>query len=124
MPRLLLVLFPIIVLVFAVFACNGDAGPTTSPTAEPTPTPMPSRISQVADESQFLTPYAEKVKIRHPCTFDAATGLVDCGENGLYEPNPPPDENAECFILLVKEELIAVTCSIQEPLTVTYYAIQ
>ena len=59
------------------------------------------------------------------CDFDPSAGEVDCDEQGLYAVDPlPQDQAADCDVLLVGEQPIAVACTSQDPLTVVYYAVE
>jgi hypothetical protein len=140
MSWLRMLLVPLL-FVLAASACHGDGGPATSPTPvtptpSPTPAPTPSptptavpsptptiiRVTPL-DGHEFSERYREKWLVQRRCTFDVAAGQVDCGEDGLYQPDPPPAENAGCAILLLEDEPVALNCTVQEPLSVMYYEI-
>ena len=82
-----------------------------------------TRITPPESAGEYLNQYAEEEIIEERCTFDSEDARVDC-RNISYHPDPPPqDDDAECSVLLVNDEPIAVRCASQEPLAVIYYAI-
>jgi hypothetical protein len=139
MPRLLVILIPLVALAFAAIACDNDGGadspepstPIASPTTQPelaqTQTTASNRapvtVTQIDNETEFLDQFADQRIIQQTCTLDAATAEVDCAGDGLYQPDPPPAQDAACAVLVIDQRPIAVTCTIQEPLSVTYYEV-
>lgn len=146
MPRLFVLLVPLLAILLA--ACDGDGDSSPTPPSEGTVTPTPQETTTAEPEPSptatndetpaggetptvEATPITvatiipspdEGVLLEKPCTFDAATSEVDCGENGLYAPDPPPaDEDAECAVFLAQDQPLFVTCSL--PQTVIYYDI-
>ncbi len=124
MFRLLTILVPLTVLLLAASACDGDGGPDGSSTPGSGPDSTSQRVIPPDDVAEFLDQFADQEVIQELCTFDAATGQVDCGENGVYGPDPLPDEDAGCNLLLADGEPAALACAVQAPLSVTYYVIE
>ena len=132
MPRALIVLTTLFAALSVAVACGGtgDSSPnaegTASASIEGTPvdgTPGVTRITPPESAGEYLNQYAEEEIIEERCTFDSKDARVDC-RNIPYNVDPPPqDDDAECLILLVNDEPIAVRCASQEPLSVIYYAI-
>ncbi len=130
MPRLLILLVPLLSFLLAASACNGNGSESRSPTPEPGTTAQPIDpnepigVTPPDSVTEFLNQYADEQINQVECTLDADAGQIACGENGLYSPDPaPPDPNAVCAVLLVNDEPIAVTCTSQTPLTANYYVI-
>ena len=142
MPKLVLALAASLALALLAVACDDEGGPATSPTPEATATaeaaeespeaeesPQPERTPQAVsppdDLSDYLAQYEEDTILRVNCDFDPSAGEVDCDEQGLYAVDPlPQDQAADCDVLLVGEQPIAVACTSQDPLTVVYYAVE
>lgn len=97
---------------------------TATATVEPTPTSTGTRIQPPEDLAKFLDKYKDKQITSQSCDLDHALGEADCGDNGRYALDPvPADASATCQVRLVDGKPIAVVCSSQEPLTVTYYEV-
>jgi hypothetical protein len=149
MPKLILALVACLAIALLAVACDDDGGPATSPTPEATATaqaqatadaqatpsdgdeetPEPERTPQAiappADVSEYLAQYEDDTILQSNCDYDPSLGVVDCGEHGLYAVNPlPTDPAADCDVLLVDDQPVAVACTLQEPLTVVYYAVE
>lgn len=107
-------------------ATSPTAGPTATSAADSTPNPTPSRtpITQLIDVDAFLDEHSQDEIVQAQCNLNTAAGLVDCRENGLYEPDPSLDDaNTSCTVLLIDEQPVALSCTSLEPFDMTYYTI-
>ena len=84
-------------------------------------------MTQLEDPSEFFARYTDagKTITKLDCTLDGGSRQVDCGDKGLYRPDPQPADDAKCEILMVDGEPIAVGClTTGPPLSTTYYEVK
>ena len=147
MPRVLIVLVPILLLVLTAAACDGggsDASPTpatpattTSPGATPPLTPNSTPTDATPDSTSgtpsavlphrvtdLLIDLSQLEFMRTECDLDVEAAQIDCAENGVFPIDPPPAEDAKCELFVADGEPVAVACETQDPSDVTYYEIQ
>ena len=113
MPRALIFLVPLFLVLLAAIACDGDEDGS----------PPGNRITPPSSLDEFLDQYVDEEIIEERCTYDPGDATVDCGDIPYQTDPPPADDDAQCAVLLVNDEPIAVRCSSEEPLTIIYYAI-
>jgi hypothetical protein len=105
-------------------------GPTPDPTAPgeiPTaPPPATEGIPATApaDETAFLQSLGADFSIV-PCAYNPSTAAADCGEYGIFAPNPPIfGQGPECSALVVASTAEGIQCRTAEPLQTKYYEVQ
>ncbi|MBI3975068.1 MAG: hypothetical protein HY334_01610 [Armatimonadetes bacterium] len=153
MLRKLTIPVPLLIVAVVAIACNGGSSSPTpgatltpeatsavsetptpdataaadnTPVPQPTYTPDPSlaglRITPPDDLDAFLEQFAGMDIVQDPCTV-TAPGQRDCGEHGIYLPDPPPAENVPCDIVLADGEPALLLCTVEQPSSLIYYEI-
>lgn len=110
-------------------APTNSSGPSPSPDSGESPTPVlgstPVEVTAPIDAAAFASQLQNQPFERELCqSYDAATGVLSCGDRGTYVlPQPLPTGELPCDVLIVEEAPVAVACTDQSSLQTTFYVI-
>ena len=73
--------------------------------------------------TDFAAKYSgETLDPEMPCPFNPATAAVECGDRGVFAPDPVPGgPGVVCYLLSLRGSTIGLRCQQQEPLQTIYY---
>jgi hypothetical protein len=89
-------------------------------------TPAPGGIPAVApaDQTAFLSQFADQTINYQNCAYNPSTLLTDCADLGQFSLDPPPVGQADCAIGIVESTSEMIRCTTEEPRQTIYYDIQ
>ncbi|HUF53361.1 MAG TPA: hypothetical protein VMR52_06280 [Dehalococcoidia bacterium] len=92
---------------------DDDDGPApTAPGAVPT-APPPATEGTPAPEalSSIVAEYEGQNILNHDCQYSPNTAQIDCGDRGIYAPDPPPvGQDITCTLWLLADEPVLINC--------------
>jgi hypothetical protein len=92
MQRLLGILVVSALLAFFAVACAGDDGTATSDE-------QGVRVVAAPDQAAFRASVTGRGIVQETCGYDRERNVADCGERGVFTPEPGPDsEDASCVV--------------------------